>query len=130
MVAVIGFNQTGINYNRLERKHGKTSTNLFSLLNYAMNGIVKHSSAPLRLMTLVGFFFSVISILFAIVYLYFKIFHWHDYQIGFASLIITLFVFFSVQFLFFGLLGEYVSAIFTEVRKRPLVIERERVNFD
>jgi hypothetical protein len=50
--------------------------------------------------------------------------------VGIAPLIITLFFLSSVQLFFLGILGEYVGAIYTQVRNRPLVVEQERINFD
>jgi polyisoprenyl-phosphate glycosyltransferase len=54
---------------------------------------------------------------------------WNNFQLGQAPLIIGLFFFSSVQLIFIGIIGEYVGNIYTQVLNRPLVIEKERINF-
>lgn len=77
-----------------------------------------------------GFVLSGISLLIALAYLVIKLTHWDDLTFGMAPILIGLFVFASVQLFFTGLLGEYILQIHTQVQKRPLVIERERINFN
>ena len=77
----------------------------------------------------VGFIVALLSLLAGIVYLIYKLVYWDSFSLGMAPLIIGLFFFSSIQLLFVGIIGEYIGAIYTQVRKRPLVIERERVNF-
>jgi hypothetical protein len=64
------------------------------------------------------------------VYLIYKLVFWNKFEVGLAPLVIGVFFFASVQLFFIGIIGEYIGAIHTQVRKRPLVIEKERVNFD
>jgi hypothetical protein len=71
-----------------------------------------------------------LSLLTSIGYLVAKLLWWNQFSIGVAPVLIGLFFFASVQLFFIGLLGEYVGAIHTQVLNRPLVIERERVNFE
>jgi hypothetical protein len=66
----------------------------------------------------------------AIAYFIYKLIYWDWFQVGQAPLVIGVFFFASVQLFFIGIIGEYIGAIHTQVRKRPLVIERERINFD
>jgi len=87
-------------------------------------------SAPLRLMTLCGFGLASLSLLVAIGYFLAKLFFWNSFDMGTAPLVIGLFFFSAVQMIFLGFLGEYIGAIQTQVRNLPLVVERERVNFD
>jgi hypothetical protein len=54
---------------------------------------------------------------------------WYQYPAGAAPILISLFFFSSVQLFFIGIIGEYIGAIHTQVQKRPLVIEEERINF-
>ena len=95
----------------------------------AMLGFVNHSKLPLRMASFVGFIVALLSLLAGIVYLIYKLVYWDSFSLGMAPLIIGLFFFSSIQLLFVGIIGEYIGAIYTQVRKRPLVIERERVNF-
>jgi len=65
----------------------------------------------------------------AILYLILKLIFWNFFPVGTAPTIIALFFFSSVQLFFVGIIGEYVGFIYTQVQKRPLVIEKERINF-
>jgi hypothetical protein len=96
----------------------------------AMLGITNHSKVPLRLAAMAGFAMGSISLLIAVAFFVLKLVFWNRFELGLAPLLIGLFFFSSVQLFFIGIIGEYVGAIHTQVQKRPLVIERERVNFD
>ncbi|MFA5925237.1 MAG: hypothetical protein WC856_28860, partial [Methylococcaceae bacterium] len=85
---------------------------------------------PLRMASFIGFAVSFLSILIAFGYLFAKLIFWDTFSIGVAPLVIGLFFFGGVQLFFLGIIGEYIGAIFTQVKKRPLVVEKERINFD
>jgi hypothetical protein len=72
---------------------------------------------------------SMLGFLMAFLYLVAKLVFWNQFQFGLAPLLIGIFLFAAVQLFFIGILGEYIGAIHTQVLKRPLVIERERLNF-
>jgi hypothetical protein len=95
-----------------------------------MLGITSHSKVPLRLATMAGFTLSALSLLLSIGYLVFKLLFWDEVSFGLAPILIGGFFFASIQLFFIGLLGEYIAAIHTQILKRPLVIEKERINFD
>ena len=95
----------------------------------AMLGFVNHSKVPLRLATFIGFLVSLISISVAIIYFVAKLIYWDNFQAGTAPMVIGIFFFASVQLIFIGIIGEYIGAIYTQVKQRPLVIEKERINF-
>ena len=130
MVCEIGFEKTFVEYHQPPRLHGKSSYTFVSLLDYAVLGLTSHSKVPLRIMTIVGVTLSALSMLIALCYLVIKLVRWETFELGLAPLLIGTFFFASVQLLFVGLIGEYVGAIYAQVKGRPLVIERERVNFD
>jgi hypothetical protein len=96
----------------------------------AMLGITNHSKVPLRLATMAGFAISVVSLLVAIGYLVAKLMFWDQLELGLAPLLIGIYFFGAVQLFFIGMLGEYIGAIHTQVHRRPLVVEKERINFD
>jgi glycosyltransferase involved in cell wall biosynthesis len=77
-----------------------------------------------------GFFVAAISLLVAAGYFIYKLIYWQNFQLGIAPLIIGIFFLGGTQLFFLGVIGEYIGAIFTQVKKRPLVIEKERINFD
>ena len=130
MVTEIGFDKTFIEYVQPARLHGKSSYTFLSLLDYAVLGLTSYSKIPLRLMTIAGVTLSAASMLIALTYLVIKLVSWKTFELGLAPLLIGTFFFASVQLLFIGLLGEYVGAIYAQVKGRPLVIEKERINFD
>ncbi len=130
IVSEIGFAPVKIKYKHAVRKRGKTSSDFYKLVDLAILGIISYSRLPLRLMTLLGFVLSIISLLFAVVYLIYKLIFWTWFSAGIAPLVIGLFFFSSVQMLFIGIIGEYIGIIHTRILKRPLVVEKERINFD
>ena len=130
IVAELGFDYATIPYRQPQRVRGVTKNNLYRLYDLGVQGIVNHSKIPLRIATIAGFFSSVVSLGAAFVYLAMKMLFWYRLPIGVAPVIIGLFCVASVQLFFMGVFGEYVGSIYTQVRNRPLVIERERINFD
>jgi len=96
----------------------------------AMLGITNLSKVPLRLVTFLGFISAALSLLAALSYLLYKLVFWSNFSVGVAPLVIGLFFLGSVQLVSMGILGEYIGAIHTQVMKRPMVIEKERVNFE
>ena len=95
-----------------------------------MLGIVSHSKVPLRLATMTGFVLAIVNLFIASLYLIAKLVFWDTFEVGIAPIIIGLFFFFSMTLFFIGIVGEYVGFLYDKVQNRPLVVERNRVNFD
>lgn len=129
MISEIGLPTAKIPFKKEARKRGFSSNNLYTLYDMAMLGITNHSKIPLRMATMAGFIVSMLSFLIAMGYLVAKLCFWNTFSLGLAPLIIGLFFFSSVQLFFIGILGEYLGVIHTQVMHRPLVIEKERINF-
>lgn len=129
LVSELGFNRCEVPFLQQERAAGKSNSNFFRLYDVAMLGFTSHSKLPLRLSAFIGFFSAIISFLVAVGYFIYKLIYWYEFQIGTAPMVIGIFFFSSVQLFFIGIIGEYIGAIHTQVRKRPLVIEKERINF-
>ena len=130
LVSDIGFPSHEIEYTQPTRKRGISKNNFYTLYDIAMLGITNHSKVPLRLATMLGFAMAIASFLIAMGYLVAKLIFWDQFSLGTAPLIIGLFFLGSVQLFFIGIIGEYIGAIYTPVQKRPLVVEKERINFD
>ena len=130
IVSELGFQYAVVPYSQPKRAGGVTKNNLYTLYDMGIAGIVNNSKIPLRLATIVGFCSGVLCLCGAVVYLAAKLLFWYNLPVGIAPLIIGLFFLSSVQLFFLGILGEYVGSIYTQVRNRPLVIERERINFE
>ena len=129
LIAEIGLPVEKIAYHQPLRKRGFTKNNFYTLYDMAMLGITNFSKVPLRLATMLGFLTAALSLLVALGYLIYKLLFWQNFAIGTAPMVIGLFFFASVQLFFIGILGEYIGAIHTQVLKRPLVVEKERINF-
>ena len=130
LICDIGYERVEIEYTQNARKRGITKNNFYTLYDLAMLGITNHSKVPLRLATMTGFAVAILSLLVAVGYFIYKLIFWDSFSVGIAPLVIGLFFFASVQLFFIGIIGEYIGAIHTQILKRPLVIEKERINFD
>lgn len=129
IICDIGYEVATIKYVQPVRFRGKTKNNFFTLYDMAITGIISYSKYILRIVSIFGFCLSCLSLLVALFYLIYKIIFWNKFSVGLAPLIIGLFFFSSVQLFLIGFLGEYVGLILTKVQNRPLVIEKERINF-
>jgi glycosyltransferase involved in cell wall biosynthesis len=129
LVPEIGFDIAKVEYLQPRRARGITKNNFYTLYDMAMLGITNHSKVPLRIATFAGFAVAFLSLLVAVAYFIAKLFFWDKFSLGVAPLIIGFFFFSSVQLIFLGILGEYIGNIYTQILKRPLVIEKERINF-
>ena len=130
LIGEIGFERAEIPYDQPLRKRGITKNNFYTLYDMAMLGITNYSKIPLRLAVFTGFAIGCLSLLIAFIYLCYKLLFWKSFQLGMAPLVIGIFFFSAVQLFFIGILGEYIGAIHTQVLKRPLVVEKERINFE
>lgn len=129
LVSDFGYQRAEVRYVQPARTRGTTSNNFYTLYDIAMLGITNHSKVPLRLATMAGFAISIVSLLVAAAYLVAKLLFWDQLQLGLAPLLIGIYFFGAVQLFFIGVLGEYIGSIHTQVHRRPLVVEKERINF-
>lgn len=119
-----------IPYTWRARQRGLSKNRLAALIDQGLNGFISFATAPLRLGLFAGLAISVVSMLYAVVTLLIEIFHSGRLaQPGIQTLIVAMFFFGGVQLLFMGVIGEYVLAIYGQVRSKPVVFERERINF-
>ncbi|MDF9833995.1 glycosyltransferase involved in cell wall biosynthesis [Ereboglobus sp. PH5-5] len=128
-ISELGYPVATIDFEQPVRKRGKSSFNFYALYDIAMLGFTSHTKVPLRLAAFTGFILAALSFLTGMVYLVFKLIYWYQFSIGIAPLVVGFFFLGAVQLIFIGILGEYIGAIHTKVTKRPLVVERERLNF-
>jgi len=130
LVCDFGYERAVIPYVQPARTRGKTKNDFFSLYDVAMLGVTNHSKVPLRLAAMAGFALSLLALIVAFVYLFMKLTMWQTFDLGLAPLVIGVYFLGSVQLYFIGIRGEYIGSINTQVHKRPLVVEKERINFD
>jgi len=121
LICDIGFEKALIPYTQNKRERGITTNNFYTLYDNAMLGVVKHSKVLLRLAVFMGVAMGIISLFIFFISMFNK---------SALSFIIAGFLFISaIQLFFIGIVGEYVGAIHTRVNNRPLVVEKERINF-
>jgi glycosyltransferase involved in cell wall biosynthesis len=128
-IAEIGLPHKALYYHQKRRMRGITKNNFYTLYDMAMLGITNLSKVPLRLVIFGGFVFAFLSLLAGFGYLIAKLIFWNQFQLGLAPTMIGLFFLGSVQLVALGIIGEYVGSIHTIVQDRPLVTEKERINF-
>ena len=129
LVVELGFPVATVEFHQPHRYSGKTKNNWLTLYDMALLGLTTYGGAAIRIVSLFGFTVSILSLLVAVGYLVAKLIYWDSFELGLVPLILGVFFFGSIQIFFLGLLGEYVSNIQRRIRKLPLVIEAERVNF-
>jgi glycosyltransferase involved in cell wall biosynthesis len=130
LICELGYSQFLIPFDKPARKRGITKNNFYTLYDLAMLGITNHSKVPLRLATFAGFTVGILSFLVALGYMVYKLLYWANFTVGMAPVVFGIFFLGAVQLFFVGILGEYIGSIHTQILRRPLVVERERVNFD
>lgn len=121
MRAWVGYRQIGYEYNRDERQAGETKYSWGKLFELAFNGIFNFSDFPVKIITRLGFFTVVFSLVYFAYNIYRK-FAYNDVPQGFTATILAIILFSGVQMISLGLIGEYVLRIYNQVRNRPLFV--------
>lgn len=129
LICELGYEVKTIQFVQPRRLGGITKNNFYTLFDIAMLGMVSHSKVPIRIAALVGFLLGTISILIAFVFLTLKLLFWNSFPLGYAPVVIGLFFLFGALLFFIGILGEYIGSIHTYLQNRPIVVEKERINF-
>ena len=129
LICELGYPIKTISFVQPQRLSGSSKNNYYTLFDIAMLGMVSHSKVPIRFASLFGCLMGAISMLVALYYLVMKIFLWDAFPLGSAPVIIGLFFLLGVLLLFIGILGEYIGSIHTYIQNRPIVVEKERINF-
>jgi glycosyltransferase involved in cell wall biosynthesis len=129
LIREFGFEAATVNFEQPRRMRGISKNNLYTLYDMAMLGIIKHSKVPLRLMSIVGFLLSAACFFVACILIILKLMFWNYFTVGIIPIMISIFFFAAVQMVAIGFLGEYIALIYTHVRRMPLVVEAERINF-
>jgi polyisoprenyl-phosphate glycosyltransferase len=129
MIAELGLPIAKVFYNQKRRERGLTKNNFYSLYDFAMLGITNLSKVPLRLVIFGGFISAFFSFVIGMFYLVYKLIFWSSFTVGAAPVVLGLFFLGSIQLIALGIIGEYIGSIHTLVLNRPLVTEKERINF-
>lgn len=129
LICELGYAIKTIPFEQPRRLRGISKNNLYTLYDIAMLGIISHSKLPIRIAAFTGFALGIISLLVAIIYTVLKLLFWDSFPLGFAPVVIGLFFLFGMQLMFIGILGEYIGSIHSYLQRRPVVVEKERINF-
>lgn len=130
IIASVGFSRVIVPYTWEARKVGLSKNNLPRLIDQALNGIFSFTNVPMRICTLMGFALAALCMLYATGSLAAYFFYPSAAPRGIMTVIISLFFLSAIQLIFIGILGEYVTSIHAQVRRGPMVVERERINFE
>jgi dolichol-phosphate mannosyltransferase len=130
LLAELGYPTKLITFKQPKRQNGRSKNNIYTLYDTAILGIVSHSNIPLRLSSFIGYALALVSFSLALLYIVFKLLDWYTFPKGMAPLIVSIFILFSLMFMFMGIIGEYIAIIFINVKNRPIVVEDERINFE
>jgi glycosyltransferase involved in cell wall biosynthesis len=122
--AWVGYSTEFIPYTACERHAGSTKWNFWKLLNYAIEGIIGFSTAPLRLATIIGGVTGVAAALYLIVVVLQKLI-WGIAVPGYATIIVLILLLGGIQLFCIGIIGEYVGRIFEQSKDRPVYITKE-----
>lgn len=128
IIASAGFRRLILPYTWKARKRGISKNNALRLVDQAMNGIFAFTDAPMRFASFAGFGIAALALLYAVVTFVLSLLLPDLAPAGTRTIIIALFFFAGVQLMFIGMLGEYITAIHAQVRRGPMVVERERIN--
>ena len=123
----VGFNIKYIEIENIERKAGKTKWSFKKLFSYAIEGITSFTTAPLKASTLMGFCISIIAIISTIVIILQTLIYGKDVP-GYASIITAILFMGGVQLISIGILSEYISKMYLEIKKRPTYIIKEKID--
>jgi len=130
LVDWVGFKQESITYETEPRKSGESKFSIFDYVKFALDGIFSYSNLPLKSFLWLGLFISFFCFIYGILVVLLFISHSLGYKLmplppGWATIVLGLVFFGSIQLIGIGLLGEYIGRIFKQVKQRPNFIIKE-----
>ena len=120
----VGFKTKWLEYENVDRAHGETKFNFWKLLLYSIDGIVAFSTMPLAISSIIGILFCVISFI-AIIVTIVRQLIWGGSAYGWSSMVCIILMLSGIQLFAIGILGQYLSKTYLEVKKRPIYIVNE-----
>jgi glycosyltransferase involved in cell wall biosynthesis len=127
--AWVGFETCFIPYTANKRVAGTTKWSFRKLFNYALEGIIGFSTAPLRLSVYLGFLTAVAAVIYSLVVLFEKLFYGIAVP-GYATIIVLILLLGSMQLFCIGIIGEYVGKIFEQSKSRPIYLQKEYLTYE
>lgn len=130
LLTSLGYDIATVPYHMQPRHSGRTTTNFYVIFVYALNGFVRHTRFPLRLASMTGIVMAMACFAIGIVQIILKLLFWETSIPGLSTITVALFLLSGVQLFLIGYLGEIVGSIYENTAQKPLVVERERINFE
>ena len=127
--ACVGYSTCFIPYTAQPRANGTTKWNFWKLFNYAVEGIIGYSTAPLRLATCLGGVTGIAAVIYLIAVVLEKFLKGIDVP-GYATIIVLILLLGSVQLFCIGIIGEYVGRTFEQTKNRPVYITKEILSYE
>ncbi len=124
LFSYVGFNTKWLEFENVKRVAGETKWSFWKLFIYAIEGIVSFTTAPLTIATLIGFIFCLIAFI-MIIFIIVKTLVYGDPTAGWPSMACIVFLVSGIQLLCIGVIGEYLSKMYLEVKNRPIYIIKE-----
>lgn len=127
-LATLGFDQVGIPYDRHERARGRSKFSFGQLTGLALDGILNHSTVPLRIATYIGLAVSLATFGGLVFCVAMKVLFGQTWPAGFATTTVLILLSLSLNAIFLGVLGEYLGRMYRHIKRRPLTIVEEELN--
>lgn len=128
-LSTMGFSKAYFSYERKPRIAGESKQGLSFLMDFGLNALISYSILPIRFATYLGFTLSALSLVLSVAYALMKLLRWNFQAPGATTTIVLVLFFFGIQLMFMGILGEYIGAIHSQVRRKPFCLIREKINF-
>lgn len=128
LVSVFAKNQTGFAYERRKREHGASKFPFRRLVLLAVDGIVSHSTLPLRLASILGFVVAVGTVVLGMAYFVTRLFFELDWPQGFATTTLLQLFSISLNAIFLGIIGEYLGRIYQQLKDHPVTVIQKQIN--
>jgi len=128
LISRLGFLSIGIPYDRRKRRFGKSKANYPHYFSYATDGLISGTILPLRITTIMGLIFALILIILMCYFIYVKLFTDIIFPTGIVALSVILLFAFSINFIFMGILGEYIGRIYMSNETSEIAIIEKKIN--
>ena len=122
----VGYKTKWLEYENVERTHGETKWSFWKLFLYSLDGITAFSTVPLAISSIMGVVFCIIAFV-AIIALIIKNLIYHDPTPGWPSMVCIILLVSGVQLFCLGIVGQYLSKTYLEVKKRPIYLVKEEL---
>ena len=129
-LSTLASNPTGFHYVRDARQFGKSKFLVFGLFGLALDGIANHPTLPLRIATFFGLFIGMLTFLLALGYAVARLVFDYGIPDGFATMVILELLSISINALFLGIIGEYLSRIHQNIQRRPVATIQSAINLN